>query len=262
MVVARDGGAAADDGGRKISIIFAPETDEISLIAEAISEAEDSIHLMVFVFSLGELADVILEKMNDPEFAVRGVFEDRNSKASWSQLPTLHCAGAEMRQDGNPFVLHHKVMIIDEDTVITGSFNFSNNAAQSNDENIVILRDSVITRLYLDEWERIWNSAENFDRTMSSAPNRRLERPGADAVAISWAGVQSRSAPPDPAAPPCNTSVLNPAWGKVISAPACGRGIGARALPGRAKDVHSSLERAASIASRMTLYFRDLSFSM
>jgi phosphatidylserine/phosphatidylglycerophosphate/cardiolipin synthase-like enzyme len=109
------------------------------------------------------LADAILEKMTDPDFVVRGVFEDRNSKASWSQLPKLHCAGAEMRQDGNPYTLHHKVMILDAETVITGSFNFSNSAATSNDENIVIIRDREIAGLYLEEWRRIWESAENLE---------------------------------------------------------------------------------------------------
>ena len=117
---------------------------------------------MVFVFSLDELADAIVEKLVDPDFVVRGIFENRNSKASWSQLPPLHCAGAEMRQDGNPYTLHHKVMIIDEEIVITGSFNFSRSAAESNDENIVIIDDAVIAGLYLDEWRRVWDSAEKL----------------------------------------------------------------------------------------------------
>ena len=162
VIVARNGDPAGDAGAREISVIFAPETDEISPIAEAINAAQSSIHLMVFVFSLDDLADAIVEKLADPDVVVRGIFENRNSKASWSQLPTLHCAGAEMRQDGNPFTLHHKVMIIDAETVITGSFNFSKNAAESNDENIVIIRDAVIASLYLDEWQRVWDSAENL----------------------------------------------------------------------------------------------------
>ena len=64
-----------------------------------------------------------------------------------------------MRQDGSRYILHHKVIIIDEDTVITGSFNFSRSAAKSNDENIVIIRDATVAGLYLDEWQRIWASA-------------------------------------------------------------------------------------------------------
>lgn len=151
---------AQDDG--EISIVFAAEADEIRILAEEIEAADSAIRIMTFVFSLEELADAILEKMTDPDFVVQGVFEERNSKASWSQMPALHCAGAQMRQDGNRYILHHKVLIIDDDTVITGSFNYSKSAAQNNDENIVIIRNRAIAGLYLDEWQRIWDSAENL----------------------------------------------------------------------------------------------------
>ena len=148
------------EGKSGISIIFAPEADEIAALRAAIQAAQSSIHFMSFVFSLDELAEAMLEKLDDPNFVLRGVFEKRNSTASWSQLPRLHCAGVQPRQDGNPYTLHHKVIIIDDDTVVTGSFNYSNSAAQKNDENIVIIRDQVIASLYLEEWRRVWDSAQ------------------------------------------------------------------------------------------------------
>ena len=154
-----DGIVSYRQGESKVSIIFAAESDEIGALKAEIQRAARSIRIMTFVFSLEELAESILLQASHPEFVVQGVFEKRNSTANWSQLPALHCAGAEMRQDGSRYVLHHKVIIIDEQTVITGSFNFSKSAAQRNDENIVIIRDATIAGLYLDEWKRIWGSA-------------------------------------------------------------------------------------------------------
>ena len=156
----RDDGIVRSGGGGEMRVVFAPEADELAALAREITTAEDAIRIMTFVFSLDELAEAILEKMVDSDVIVQGVFENRNSTASWSQLPALHCAGAEMRQDGNPYILHHKLLLIDDDTVITGSFNFSNSAATSNDENIVIIRDADIAGVYLEEWQRIWDSAE------------------------------------------------------------------------------------------------------
>lgn len=160
------GTTSRDDGivnfsyaGGDVSIIFGSEADEVSALRAAIAAAERSIHIMTFIFSLEELAEAILLKAAQEDIAVRGIFEKRNSAASWSQLPALHCAGAEMRQDGNPHTLHHKVIIVDGSTVITGSFNFSKNAAKSNDENILIIRHEAIAGLYLDEWRRIWDGA-------------------------------------------------------------------------------------------------------
>ena len=42
--------------------------------------------------------------------------------------------------DDQHAIAHNKVMIIDGGTVITGSFNFSKAAEQSNAENLLILR--------------------------------------------------------------------------------------------------------------------------
>lgn len=148
--------------GNTIKIVFAPEADEIDVLRAAIAEAQKTIRFMTFVFSLQELADAMLLRAAQADVEIQGVFENRNSTASWSQLPALHCAGALVRQDGNRYVLHHKVIIIDDVTVITGSFNFSRSAAESNDENIVIIRSSDIAGLYIDEFRRIWDSAEEL----------------------------------------------------------------------------------------------------
>jgi phosphatidylserine/phosphatidylglycerophosphate/cardiolipin synthase-like enzyme len=43
-------------------------------------------------------------------------------------------------------------MVIDDNTVITGSFNFTNNAEQSNAENLLIIRDKDIAKTYADNW--------------------------------------------------------------------------------------------------------------
>ena len=153
-----DGIVRFTENGTDISIIFAPEADAIPALIAEIQQAEHSIRFMVFTFSIDELAHAVLEAAAKPDIRVQGIFEKRNSGASWSQLPPLHCAGVQVRQDGNRYTLHHKVFIID-DTVITGSFNFSNSAANRNDENIVIIRNPDIARQYIDEWQGLWDSA-------------------------------------------------------------------------------------------------------
>jgi phosphatidylserine/phosphatidylglycerophosphate/cardiolipin synthase-like enzyme len=51
--------------------------------------------------------------------------------------------------------MHHKVFIIDEKIVITGSYNFSSSAERTNDENVVILFDPQIAAQYLAEFRRV-----------------------------------------------------------------------------------------------------------
>ena len=90
---------------------------------------------------------------------VQGIFETTGSETSSSELTPLFCAGLPVRQDGNPFILHHKVFIVDNDTVITGSFNISSNATNSNDENLLVIQDPALAAQYIAEFERRWAEA-------------------------------------------------------------------------------------------------------
>jgi len=55
--------------------------------------------------------------------------------------------------------MHHKVMIIDGQTVVTGSYNFSASAQNRNDENALVIHDPQIAAQYLGEFERIYGNA-------------------------------------------------------------------------------------------------------
>ncbi|MFN8558328.1 MAG: phospholipase D-like domain-containing protein [Dehalococcoidia bacterium] len=55
--------------------------------------------------------------------------------------------------------MHHKVIVIDARTVIFGSFNFSQNAARDNDENLLIVDDPAVARRFLEEFCRVYNLA-------------------------------------------------------------------------------------------------------
>jgi phosphatidylserine/phosphatidylglycerophosphate/cardiolipin synthase-like enzyme len=76
-------------------------------------------------------------------------------------MTLLFCAKIPVRQDGNPAFLHHKVIIVDEHIVITGSLNFTDNADQNNNENVIIVDNPDIARLYTQEFNRDWAVAHD-----------------------------------------------------------------------------------------------------
>jgi phosphatidylserine/phosphatidylglycerophosphate/cardiolipin synthase-like enzyme len=49
--------------------------------------------------------------------------------------------------------MHHKVFIIDNNTIITGSFNPSKAANEKNDENILIINNKDIAKRFLEEFD-------------------------------------------------------------------------------------------------------------
>ncbi len=148
--------------GTAVRVLFAAEDEVISQLIPLIEGAQKSIRFMAFSFTRDDLGAAILGRA-EAGVDVQGIFETRGSETEYSELPGLYCAGYAVRQDGNPRTFHHKVLVIDEQTVVTGSLNFSDNADDSNDENVLVITHGDIAVQYLQEFERRWAEATEPD---------------------------------------------------------------------------------------------------
>lgn len=144
--------------GTIVEVYFAPEDEVISQIVSAVAGAQESVRFMTFSFTVDEIGAALLDRAAHG-VDVQGIFERTGSETQYSEFGRLFCAGLPVRQDGNPFVLHHKVFIVDGALVVTGSFNISDNATHSNDENLIIIHDPDLASQYLAEFDRRWAEA-------------------------------------------------------------------------------------------------------
>lgn len=142
-------------GGVELENYFASEKKLLPLIASEVETAQSEILFMAFSFTGEEVGEAMLAKANDG-VTVRGVFENTGSNTQYSYFPPMKEAGLDVRQDGNPRNMHHKVIIIDRQMVIFGSFNFTDSANDSNDENVLIVHDPTIANLFVQEFERVY----------------------------------------------------------------------------------------------------------
>ena len=140
--------------GTQISTYFAPENDTISPLLKEIKSAKKSIYFMVFSFTHDKLGKAMRDRYKKG-VPVEGVFEEKQIDQH-SEYESMLNAGIPVIVDGGPGTMHHKVIIIDEETVITGSYNFSRNAETRNSENLLIIKENNdIARAYLDEFNRL-----------------------------------------------------------------------------------------------------------
>jgi len=148
--------------GTPIQILFSPEDKAISHIIPYIQKAKSSIRFLAFTFTQDDLGKAMIErKQNGVD--VSGVFESTGSDTEYSEMIPLYCAKAPVRQDGNPAFMHHKVIVIDEHIVVTGSLNFTDNADQQNNENVLILDNADIAKLYLQDFQKVWDAGHDPD---------------------------------------------------------------------------------------------------
>ena len=171
--------------GIPVNVLFAPHSKKspghgLILIREQLAAAKRSIDMALFVFSDQSLTNVLAEKINagidirllaDPSFASRSFSEvldllgvelpDRFCKLEADNRPLispLQTVGTPRLARGDK--LHHKFAVIDNKTVITGSFNWSPSAAHTNDETLLVIHSPLLAKHFTREMDRMWRGAE------------------------------------------------------------------------------------------------------
>lgn len=139
---------------------FSPEDGAAERLLALVEDARSSVRFLAFSFTDDELGEAV-KRQSEKGLVVQGVFEARGSDTEYSEYRMMRDAHPplDVLTDGNPYIMHHKVFILDEETVILGSHNFTESADESNDENLLILHDPGVAALYLEEFERIYRQA-------------------------------------------------------------------------------------------------------
>ena len=141
-------------GGVHVENYFAAEDKVAGHIVDHLKQAQQSIHFLAFSFTHDAIGSAMLARAK-AGVSVAGVFETTGSETQYSEYGRMRKAKLDVLQDGNPYVMHHKVIIIDGRTVIFGSFNFTSNADKDNDENLLIVDDPALAKAFEAEFQRV-----------------------------------------------------------------------------------------------------------
>jgi phosphatidylserine/phosphatidylglycerophosphate/cardiolipin synthase-like enzyme len=150
-------------GAATIEVYFSPEDGIAKHVVQRLQNATTNIRFMTFSYTADDIANTMIAKAK-AGLVVQGVFERQNATGTGSEYAKLKSGGVDVLHDGNCYILHHKVIIIDDRTVITGSYNFTGSAERDNDENLVIIDDPAIARSYMDEFNRTYAQAQTPTR--------------------------------------------------------------------------------------------------
>lgn len=126
------------------------ENIEKKIISE-IAKSKKSIYVQIFKFNSKPIARALIEAKNRG-LDVRVIIDGTEAKKAKNCAKILHKAGLSTFVDNKHSTMHNKVMIIDNNRVITGSFNYTKKADQKNAENILVISGSEISDRYLDHW--------------------------------------------------------------------------------------------------------------
>ena len=152
----------AEPEAARLQVYFAPEDGAMDGILDALSRARDHVRFMAYHFTSARLADALIDLARQG-VEVEGVIEARTVQDAYSEFDRLLAGGVDVVTDGNPYIMHHKVLIVDDRIVVTGSFNFTLSADEQNDENVLIIHDPGVAAAYIEEFERVLEVARSAE---------------------------------------------------------------------------------------------------
>lgn len=132
----------------RVKILFAPDHNPEMEIMKQIAKAKRRVDFAIFTFASSSGIDDQLIFAEHAGISIRGALFKSQANQVWSAAKSLTEAGLSLffvPRAGllapKPRKLHHKLMVIDEQLIIAGSFNYTSPATRLNDENIIILGD-------------------------------------------------------------------------------------------------------------------------
>lgn len=147
-----------------VEVAFSPNGGGAGIIIKAIGQAKKSVKVQAYSFTNADIAQALLQA-SKRGVEVRVVLDKSQETEKYTSATFLANSGIPVRIDSGFAIAHNKVMILDDETVITGSFNFTKAAEERNAENVLILRgNKEVARLYLQNWQWRWDASEGYKR--------------------------------------------------------------------------------------------------
>jgi len=133
-------------------VYFSPDGGCTDAIVHTLADARSRILVQAYSFTSKPIAEALLDA-HKRGVDVHIILDKSQRKERYSEADFFAHMGISTLIDPVHAIAHNKIMIIDDDTVVTGSFNFTRAAEIHNAENLLILHNTELAALYKKNWE-------------------------------------------------------------------------------------------------------------
>jgi len=128
-------------------VYFSPRGGCTEAVVRELNAARQTVLVQAYSFTSAPIASALVAASRRG-VRVEAVLDKSNKTGKYSEADFLLNGRIPTYIDDKHAIAHNKVMIIDGETVLTGSFNFTKAAEESNAENLLILRSTHLAGLY------------------------------------------------------------------------------------------------------------------
>jgi phosphatidylserine/phosphatidylglycerophosphate/cardiolipin synthase-like enzyme len=144
-----------------IQVYFSPRGGCTEAIVKQIASATRTVHVQAYSFTSAPIAAALVAA-HKRGVRVAVILDKSQRGERYSSATFLLNSGITPLIDSRHAIAHNKVILIDGRIVITGSFNFSKAAEESNAENLLVIPDPDLAAKYLANWQAHQNHSEPY----------------------------------------------------------------------------------------------------
>lgn len=133
-------------------VFFSPKGGCLKGIIKEIDTGTREILVEAYSFSSTPIRNALMNAQKRG-VKVEIIFDsDEQIEQKYRTAKALSKGGVAVYIDDNHTSAHNKLVIIDRETVITGSYNFTNAAETKNAENVLVVKSKALAGLYAENW--------------------------------------------------------------------------------------------------------------
>jgi phosphatidylserine/phosphatidylglycerophosphate/cardiolipin synthase-like enzyme len=145
-----------------VQVYFSPNGGCTESIVKEIDAAKSEILVQAYSFTSSPIAKALTDAFKRG-VNVEAILDKSQRKEKYTAATFLANAGIPTFIDDKHAIAHNKIIIIDREIVITGSFNFTKAAEEKNAENLLILKSKELAKEYMDNWYKHKEHSERYE---------------------------------------------------------------------------------------------------
>ncbi len=142
-------------------VFFSPNGGATQATVKELDNATLEILVQAYSFTSAPIAKALVDA-HKRGVSVEVILDKSQRTEKYSGATFLANSRIPVYIDAAHAIAHNKVMVIDEQTVVTGSFNFTRAAEEKNAENLLIIRSKELAAYYLENWQKHRQHSERY----------------------------------------------------------------------------------------------------
>ncbi len=147
----------------KTVVYFSPNGGCTAAVVDALGKAKKTVLVQAYSFTSAPIAKALVDA-HKRGVKVQVILDRSQRTEKYSSATFLLNEGVPPLIDAKHAIAHNKIMVIDGETILTGSFNFSKAAEEKNAENLLVIRDAELAKQYTANWREHEKHAEAYRR--------------------------------------------------------------------------------------------------